>query len=127
MSIKSYFHSGLHLTTPVNGSQGTTRGGMFARSRTRKAQRMLGRTLAMLCTRDCAPPITPPKTVTLIRVAPRELDDDNLRPAFKSIRDGIADFFGVADSKKQCPWAWEYMQEKRPESHTYGVEVRMEW
>lgn len=60
--------------------------------------------------------VIPPCTVTLCRIAPRELDDDNLRTAFKPIRDWIADRLvpgkapGRADSDKRIKW--EYMQER---------------
>lgn len=35
--------------------------------------------------------ITPPLVITLTRISPRKLDEDNLLYAFKPIRDGIAD------------------------------------
>lgn len=38
-----------------------------------------------------------PCVVTLVRVAPRELDDDNLASGFKALRDGIAARLGVDD------------------------------
>jgi hypothetical protein len=48
--------------------------------------------------------------VTLTRVSPRELDDDNLRGALKSIRDQVASAMGVDDRSKLV--RWEYGQEK---------------
>ncbi len=48
--------------------------------------------------------------VTMTRISPGTLDDDNLRPALKSIRDGIADAFGVADNDPRIEW--RYAQEK---------------
>lgn len=54
-------------------------------------------------------------TVRLIRCASRELDTDNIRDAFKSIRDGIADQFGVADNHKRLDF--EYGQEKDKAPH----------
>lgn len=36
--------------------------------------------------------IARPLVVTLTRIAPRELDDDNLRSALKAVRDGVADW-----------------------------------
>jgi hypothetical protein len=53
-----------------------------------------------------------PVDVTLTRVSPRELDDDNLRPALKAIRDGVADRLGVNDRDPQVRWS--YRQEKGP-------------
>src|SRR5688572_19863737 len=45
-----------------------------------------------------AVPVSPlPCVVTLVRVAPRALDSDNLQSGFKALRDGIADRLGVKD------------------------------
>ena len=51
-----------------------------------------------------------PVVITLTRVSPRELDDDNLRPALKSARDGIADWLQVDDRDPRVKW--EYAQER---------------
>ena len=48
--------------------------------------------------------------VTLSRVAPRKLDDDNLAHAFKAIRDEVAKHFGVDDGSPR--WAWRYTQQR---------------
>lgn len=48
--------------------------------------------------------------VTLTRVAPRELDDDNLRGALKGVRDQVASALGVDDRSRLV--RWEYGQEK---------------
>lgn len=45
-----------------------------------------------------------PITVTLTRVAPRRLDDDNLTGAFKAVRDGVADWLGVDDGDPCLRW-----------------------
>ena len=47
-----------------------------------------------------------PVVVTLTRIAPRELDDDNLQSAFKAIRDGVADRMGVKDNDKRVRWLY---------------------
>lgn len=52
-------------------------------------------------------------TVTLIRVAPRRLDDDNLRGALKSARDAVASWLRVDDASPLV--RWEYAQEKGTE------------
>jgi hypothetical protein len=49
-------------------------------------------------------------TIKLVRVSPRELDDDNLRSALKACRDGIADMFGTTDRNPLL--VWEYGQAK---------------
>lgn len=58
------------------------------------------------------PPWTsgPLLVVTLTRVAPRALDDDNLRGALKSVRDGVATWLKVDDASPLV--RWEYAQEK---------------
>lgn len=56
---------------------------------------------------------------TLVRHGPRFLDDDNLHGAFKAVRDGIADAFGVDDGPKGGV-TWEYAQVKSKE---YWVEI----
>lgn len=62
-----------------------------------------------------------PATITLIRVGPRKLDDDNLRGALKAVRDGLADRIGIDDGDPRI--TWEYGQEKgRPKQR--GVIVR---
>jgi len=57
------------------------------------------------------PLLTLPIVVTLARVSPRPLDEDNLQGAFKSLRDGIADVFQVDDSP-QAPITWKYCQRR---------------
>lgn len=52
-----------------------------------------------------------PLRVRMVRVAPRPLDDDNLRAAFKAVRDGIAEALGVDDGPREGRVAWEYGQE----------------
>lgn len=59
---------------------------------------------------------TVPCTVTLTRISPRPLDDDNLAYAFKGIRDFVADKLiprlakGRADGDPRIEW--RYRQEK---------------
>lgn len=61
-----------------------------------------------------------PVVVTLSRIAPRPLDDDNLRTAFKALRDGIAARYGIPDNDKRI--RWEYDQE-RGKPKEYGARV----
>ncbi len=51
-----------------------------------------------------------PLAVTLTRIAPRKLDDDNLAFAFKGIRDEVAAYFGVDDADPRL--TWRYAQER---------------
>lgn len=51
-----------------------------------------------------------PCTVLMTRIAPRKLDDDNLRGAFKAVRDQVAAWLGVDDADPRVTWA--YAQER---------------
>lgn len=63
-------------------------------------------------------------TVTLTRIAPRRLDDDNLRGALKAVRDAVADALGHADdSHPRLTWAYA---QRRGATGAYAVEVRVE-
>jgi len=68
-----------------------------------------------------------PVHITLIRMAPRELDYDNLVTAFKAIRDRVAALIipglkpGRADNKKGI--TFEYGQEKNKQ---YLVKIKIE-
>lgn len=61
-----------------------------------------------------------PVNVTLTRVGPRKLDDDNLQGACKPTRDGVADALGVDDGSEDIQWF--YSQEKGD----YEVRVKIE-
>jgi hypothetical protein len=60
-------------------------------------------------------------SVLLVRVAPRLLDDDNLRGALKAVRDGVADALGTDDRDPRVQWAYT----QRQQSKTYAVEIHM--
>lgn len=62
-----------------------------------------------------------PAVVTLTRVSPRLLDDDNLRGALKAVRDGVADALQIDDRDPRV--RWEYDQRKGP---AQAVEVMLE-
>lgn len=63
-----------------------------------------------------------PVVVTLSRIAPRQLDDDNLRTAFKALRDGIAARYGIPDNDPRI--RWEYGQERgRPKEYAARVTI----
>jgi hypothetical protein len=66
---------------------------------------------------------TPPCVVKLVRVAPRGLDDDNLRGSMKSIRDGVADRLGIDDRDPSV--VWEYDQQRgKPKEYAVIIEAR---
>lgn len=62
-----------------------------------------------------------PKKITLIRLAPRVLDGDNLQSSFKGVRDEVAKRFGFDDGDQNIEWA--YAQEKSKE---YKVRIEIE-
>lgn len=44
--------------------------------------------------------------VSIKRIAPRELDGDNLQTSQKHVRDGLADALGVNDRDKRITWVY---------------------
>ncbi len=71
-----------------------------------------------LCMRDVKLP-APPLLVTITRVGPRKLDDDNLASACKYVRDAIAKVVGIDDGSDL--YTWRYAQR----TGTYGVDVEI--
>jgi hypothetical protein len=63
-----------------------------------------------------------PCVVTITRIGPRRLDDDNLAGACKSVRDGIADRLGVDDGGDLVQWRYA----QRSEGARYAVEIEIE-
>lgn len=45
--------------------------------------------------------------VTLTRTGGRRLDDDNLKSAFKAVRDGVSDWLGIDDGSNRIEWRYE--------------------
>ena len=91
-------------------SRANERGHWAVRARLTRSQRRSG----YVCTKDVigTRDVEFPVTVTMTRISPRLLDnDDNLNAAFKNIRDGIADALGCDDSPRS-PIAWKYDQRK---------------
>lgn len=67
---------------------------------------------------------TLPCAVTLIRVAPRKLDGDNLQSALKAVRDEMAEIIGVDDGdESMVTWLYEQRQPERPRA--YWAEVKI--
>lgn len=69
-------------------------------------------------------PMTDDVVVTLTRIAPRTLDDDNLRGALKACRDETAAFLGRDDNPK-AGIEWRYSQE-RGAPRQYAVRITIE-
>jgi len=88
-----------------------------ARAKICKAERA---TAALLCGARMSRPAFP-CVVTLTRIGPRQLDDDNVATAFKAVRDGVADWLRVDDGDTSKV-TWRYAQERG----AYGVRVEVE-
>lgn len=61
----------------------------------------------------------PPLLITITRIGPRKLDDDNLASACKYIRDQIAATVGIDDGSDL--YTWQYAQR----IGRYGVDVEI--
>lgn len=69
------------------------------------------------------PRVTLPVLVRLVRVSPRELDDDNLRGALKHVRDEVAAQLGLPDDRDPRV-RWDYGQRKgKPGEKAVVVEI----
>lgn len=86
------------------------------RVRARRAKEQRG--LALLVCRGLGAPPAPPLTITLTRVGPRSLDSDNLAGSQKHVRDGIADWLGLAKHDSDPRLTWLYEQRKGPAGAT---------
>ena len=58
--------------------------------------------------------------VTITRIGPRKLDDDNLSGACKYVRDEIARMVGVDDGSDRYTWVY------KQRTGAYGVDVEIE-
>jgi hypothetical protein len=68
-------------------------------------------------------PATIPCTVTITRIAPRLLDDDNLAGGAKSLRDGVADWLAIDDRDPRVRWSYA---QRRGAPNEYAAEVAIE-
>jgi hypothetical protein len=64
-----------------------------------------------------------PCVVTLVRIAPRALDDDNLVSGFKALRDGIAKRLGVDDRDPRVRFVYD-QRRGRAKEYAARVEIR---
>lgn len=97
------------LKNPLNGSGGATFGARVATNNRRKAERLAGRTLAVQLNRSAGLELGKRnRAVLLTRISPKPFDSDNLAAAFKSIRDGMADFWGVDDGDADVTWVYDW-------------------
>lgn len=61
-----------------------------------------------------------PVVVTITRIGPRTLDDDNLRGSAKFVRDAVAHMLGIDDGDAMVSWRYEQEKFKR-----YGVRIKI--
>lgn len=92
-----------------------TRAGRVKRER--RATALVGRALVGRY------PVDRALQVRLVRISPGTLDDDNLRPALKAIRDELAVLLGRKDDSERAGVSWLYGQRKE---RRYAVEVCVE-
>ena len=63
------------------------------------------------------------RRVTLTRIAPRRIDDDNCIAGMKAVRDEVANILGVDDGDPSVEW--RYAQERGKPNH-YAARIRIE-
>lgn len=96
------------VTLPIRvNTTSNTCGNWFSKAKRAKEQRGL----AELYCRGVREVIALPAVVTLTRIGPRALDDDNLASALKHVRDGVADALGTHDGPGSG-LTWRYGQAK---------------
>lgn len=114
----------ISITLPIRTVSEANQREHWARKATRvKRQRTIARMACNLKLSHLDVSKTP-LLVTLARVSPRKLDDDNLRGALKAVRDGVADALGTDDGG-HGRITWEYQQWTGAASVT--IQVREVW
>jgi hypothetical protein len=73
----------------------------------RRVKHERGTSLTWLRLHGKFPPWDGPVVVTLTRTGGKKLDSDNLRTAFKAVRDGVADWIGRDDGDARIEWRYE--------------------
>lgn len=68
-----------------------------------------------------ARPVVAPVIVLLTRMAPRQLDSDNLARGFKAVRDGVADWLEIDDGDEE--WVVFLAQQRQAHRHSVMVEI----
>lgn len=91
--------------------------------RLRQRRAKVQRTATALALRGAVRAIVLPVVVTITRIAPRALDDDNLSGAAKHVRDGIADALGIDDRDPCVTWKIEQARGGKGE---YAVRIQIE-
>ena len=63
--------------------------------------------------------------VLLTRVAPRDLDDDNLRQSLKAVRDFVAEWLGLSNDRDPRV-RWEYAQDRDDRPRYQAARIQIE-
>lgn len=93
------------------------------RAKRAKAQRKLAWGCLVEALHHCKNPELP-CAVTLIRIAPRQLDGhDNLSAGFKATVDGVADFLDIKDNDSRVTWRYEQRKGK-PKQYAVQIEIK---
>ena len=97
----------LKLRNPLNGGGlSTSRGARMASNARRQKERGVGRSLALrLGATQTGEEFA---CVVLTRISPKAFDSDNLEAAFKSVRDGIAEAWGIDDADPRVTWVTDW-------------------
>ena len=74
-----------------------------SRSRRASEQRLVARVITAHRISNAALPMT----ITMKRIGPKRMDDDNLARSLKAVRDGIADALGADDGDPRLTWRYE--------------------
>jgi hypothetical protein len=102
-----------------NSGSTPTRGAMMGKAKARKKKRNAAH---MLTTAFLPARLDPVVVVRMTRISAGTLDDDGLRSALKSVRDGIADGLKIDDGSKLIRFA--YAQERgQPKQPAVRVEI----
>jgi hypothetical protein len=118
----------IHFRLPIrtrspNGGNPGSRWAAIALTRERAEHRAVARMAlsAALARRGVSGAALAPLVVTITRVSPGRLDDDNLAFSAKALRDGLADALGIDDGDG-ARIAFRYAQRKCKRGK-FGVEV----
>lgn len=110
LPVRTWSESNLRLHWSRRASRAATQRGL--------ARLLVGRTLRLHAVETAGA-----LEITLVRIAPCRLDDDNLAAACKAVRDGIADALGLDDGDARL--TWHYAQ-RRGGVREYAVEVTIQ-
>ena len=95
----------------------------YARARRVREERSIARGGWLRMGKPALP--KPPCKVTITRISPRKLDNDNLGTALKGVRDEVAAILGVDDAPDLgVVWACEQRRPDKPNKHL--VEIMIE-